>query len=1649
MRKSYTKTIFIFIFLFISLTLKAQLNADFSITNGAGCVPLTSTFTNLSTGTSANTVYSWDFGNSNTSQLKDPSAIYLTEGTYTVTLIAKDGNQTSTKTKQVNVYKKHEADFTFSTAKGCLPLTVTFTSASKPGDGVVTSYFWDFGDGTTQQTSSPSVNHIYQTEGKASVNLTVTNQYGCYSTVVKNEIIQVLPKLEADFTVDQRILCRITDEVKFTNNSNGPGTLSYLWNFGDGTTSTEKDPKHIFAQKGIYSIALTVTSSEGCVVTNTESNFVNVASFQSDFSLSSSEICAGYALEIKMLSTPEPTQTNWEMGDGTINNYSNNFSHSYFNKGEYEIKLVNSFGSCKDSVTKIVKVKSSPVVNGFIDSLIDKCGAPARMQFVDTSSGVVAREWSFMYDFYNPVVDATTKDPVYTYPADITYYVRLKVTNAEGCSTTVFKYVTVTRPYVYIEYLSSSINGLTSCDPFTVKFNARTSEPISVYKWIFPGGTTSSEPTPSFTFTQPSPNPVVLEYTTVSGCKGSAIYNNVNLLPELKADFVSTKGTDICGDTIIHIANTSKGERLKGQWFLDGLATNGLYPNADNNDLYLRFTESGKHTIMYVASNGFCNDTMIKVDYLTILPPFPATGYGQIDCNSNRDVITFFDSSSGVASWHWDFGDGKSTSYTNYQKTIDHKYDQPGKYTAIVSLTNGACTLRDTLSVIIHEKKTPTLTLTDTNNCAGATLNFTISGLQSISYPNNGYWVDSIIYEDGTLFNGNVTPRQFRGLPLNGYLTGLDSNQQKLRFIISNSMNGCADTSNYIDFKVRGAIADFVVEADNQCFQQPVVFNDKSFVIGNRIIVSRTWDFGDGNVQTLINGGRVTHNYQNPGSYYVTLTVTDNEGCISSFSYNGYVRVKGPKAAFSASATDVALNTTVYFNNRTNTYDAYNSIYTWDFGDGSPASTEFYPSHTFAVAGTYTVTLTATDSVTGCTSQATEVIVVRNFNSAFSFTTSFVGSAKCPPVIARFTNTSSGAVRVKWDFGDGSTADNINYPSHVYTNPGTYIVTLYVFGDNGLTGTYIDSVKVKNLTAAITFDPKETCSSQPVSFQAAAAGVTNYLWDFGDGKLFSSGDSTTVHSYRGPGVYKPSLLITNSDGCTVAAAATEKVTIDSMSAKISGIPLQACNQVKINFKADVYSVGAAQSQNFLTYKWNFGTGNTGDTSNIANPVFEYKTPGTYTVTLLVTARSGCVKEVKETVLVKESSKVTIAGPEKLCAGETATFTSSATITNGVQWNWDFKNGQMATIQNPATQTYNTAGSYPVTLIVNNQGCFDTAVHVLTVNALPVIQLSPAQPKVCLGNSIQLSATGGTAYQWTPAVGLSDPQIASPLASPAVTTGYRVLVTNQYGCKKTDSITVTVVQPFSLNAKTDYTICENESVQLVAAGAASYKWINNTQGLSSTTSGTVSAKPTATTTYTVVGYDAENCFTDTININVVVNQRPVVTAGPDVQSLPGNAVQLNASGSADVTSYMWRPPDFLSCVQCASPVSTTNKTITYIVDVTNDKNCMASDSVTIQVLCNGTQIFIPNSFTPNGDGKNDFFSVLGNGASFIKLFVVYDRWGNKVFERTNLAVDDPKARWDGNYKGYPAPIGSFTYTIQLTCDATGESFVRNGTISIIR
>ena len=210
----------------------SQLKADFTIDKPGGCAPHAVGFTNTSTGTTASTTYSWTFGNGNSSTLKNPGATYNEEKIYTVTLTARDGNQTSTKTLEVTVYKKPEVNFEANVLKGCAPFPVELTSNSTAGDGTITSYFWDFGDGGLQQGATlQKVAHTYQSAQKASVSLTVTNSFGCFRTLEKTALVEILEPISAAFNVPEASVCKESDPVSFINTSNGPGTLTYSWDF--------------------------------------------------------------------------------------------------------------------------------------------------------------------------------------------------------------------------------------------------------------------------------------------------------------------------------------------------------------------------------------------------------------------------------------------------------------------------------------------------------------------------------------------------------------------------------------------------------------------------------------------------------------------------------------------------------------------------------------------------------------------------------------------------------------------------------------------------------------------------------------------------------------------------------------------------------------------------------------------------------------------------------------------------------------------------------------------------------------------------------------------------------------------------------------------------------------------------------------------------------------------------------------------------------------------------------------------------------------------------------------------------------------------------------------------------------------------------
>ena len=272
-----------------------------------------------------------------------------------------------------------------------------------------------------------------------------------------------------------------------------------------------------------------------------------------------------------------------------------------------------------------------------------------------------------------------------------------------------------------------------------------------------------------------------------------------------------------------------------------------------------------------------------------------------------------------------------------------------------------------------------------------------------------------------------------------------------------------------------------------------------------------------------------------------------------------------------------------------------------------------------------------------------------------------------------------------------------------------------------------------------------------------------------------------------------------------------------------------------------------------------------------------------------------------------------AADASVCPGGTVQFTD-ASINSPSTYEWQFPGGVPATspLQDPVVQ-YNTPGTYDVTLIVETNDGPDTLVvtDFVTVHDLPLANAG-ADETVCAGNTVQLQASGGTVYEWFPATGLSDPNVDDPLAAPAATTSYTVLVTDANGCQASDFVVLTVQPlPVVVASAGNNTLCLGDTANVVATGAALYQWSPNLF-ISGTAGASVEVWPTSTFTWTVSGTDAFGCMDDTAYTITVVPPpaAPVVTLnGPEVTTAaPAAAYQwyLNGQPIAGADQDTWTP-----------------------------------------------------------------------------------------------------------------------------------------------
>ena len=553
----------------------------------------------------------------------------------------------------------------------------------------------------------------------------------------------------------------------------------------------------------------------------------------------------------------------------------------------------------------------------------------------------------------------------------------------------------------------------------------------------------------------------------------------------------------------------------------------------------------------------------------------------------------------------------------------------------------------------------------------------------------------------------------------------------------------------------------------------------------------------------------------------------------------------------------------------------------------------------------------------------------------------------------------------------------------------------------------------------VNFGPTLSANSPTI-----CAGTTTTLTALGAATYTWSTGATTATITASPTVTTTYTVAGTNNNCTNTD--TVKIIVDSVPnviAHLTSTITPICNGDSI-----VLNGSGAN-----TYSWTSISYTVTPADSIKNGIkFTVTTAGLDTFSVIgKDTITGCVNTATISVLVKQSPNIMVTPMSgTICPGGSVSFTVSAGGVTSYTWSPTSNlspsaNSTTITVSPTVSTAYQVMGT-------DTNGCISGNEAIVII---PQDSISVNSAVICLSNSVTLNASSiAVSYTWSPATGLSSTSGTSVIANPRNTTVYTISGTDAFGCMGVSTATVTVDSlPIISISKTPTITCSGQPAVLTASGASTYTWSTGAVGVTNTVS------PTTNTGYTVVGTDTNGCSNTATEI-LLVNPLPPVAINGGATSVDlnlGQSITLYASGAL---TYSWTTGN-VKCDSCATNIESPNANTQYCVAGTDINGCKAVMCLNV-VVENICDIFIPDAFSPNGDGQNDEFKVYSHCIADLTL-QVFDRWGNLVFTGSGLS-----AAWDGSYGGKLMNTGSYVYQLQYTL-SNGKKTKTKGNFSLMR
>ena len=551
---------------------------------------------------------------------------------------------------------------------------------------------------------------------------------------------------------------------------------------------------------------------------------------------------------------------------------------------------------------------------------------------------------------------------------------------------------------------------------------------------------------------------------------------------------------------------------------------------------------------------------------------------------------------------------------------------------------------------------------------------------------------------------------------------------------------------------------------------------------------------------------------------------------------------------------------------------------------------------------------------------------------------------------------------------------------------------------------------VGNINTSISIPQPYVCIPNSYQFFNNSIGGNQYYWDFGDGD--SSNLFEPSHDYLDTGSFTVTLIVSDTTGCILSDTAQIEIEVFQIDTASIQTPNVLCPGDSVQLVA----------QGGLTYQWLPSTFLSDSTS--AQP-FAFPP---ITTDYMVIASDSCGIDTAYTTVQVYTTSWTISEDTTICGG----VPTQLSATGGVTYSWEPPALLIgANTANPTIITFDTT---EVTVeITSSDGCISRdTLFVNTITGAPVPILS-ADTNVCLGDTITITA-GGVATSEFISPSVTDPFDSSQEVFPIANTTYVVSFTNQCGTVF-DSIEISIltIEPIT---SPDTLICIGDTAILWVSGGETYSW-EPSETLAFPDSSNTSAWPVVPTTYMVNVIGANGCEKE-VSASVGVYPDPETDAGNDQYITFGSESQLFSEAPFGSSIY-WSSDDTVFCNTCINPIVFPAQTTAYVLNVTDVNGCMNTD--TVFVFLDGT-LYVPNAFSPNGDGINDYFAI--QGLEIVKFQVrIFDRWGLQLFYSDNISD-----HWSGIYEGEPVQVDTYVWKIEYE-DSWGRIGQLIGHVSVIR